>query len=126
MCDAEGFWLPYGNQGGGGLRTGSWLRSGVYTGLRGWKRVREGEGESGTRGRDGASEARAEDECPLVAGEWEWQPHACQQPSLTERDCEACWSGMLLCVSVCVSVCVCVFLCHRPGLLRLRVDSSFQ
>ena len=41
-----------------------------------------------------ATEGRAEDDCSLVGGGWEWQPAGCAQPALTERDCEACWRGL--------------------------------
>ena len=41
-----------------------------------------------------AMEGRAEDECSLVGGGWEWQPAECAQPALTERDCETCWRGL--------------------------------
>ena len=112
VCDAEGFWGPHGSRGGGGLRRGMWVRRARDDGEGrggnsggGWGGVPASPGHaeaaasppaspSAADPRAQALEGRAEDECPLVAGGWEWQPAGCVLPSATERDCEACWRGL--------------------------------
>jgi hypothetical protein len=57
-------------------------------------RTRGGGREGRKAEKEEEEEEWGEDECDVVGGAWEWQPHSCRLPRASERDCEACWGGL--------------------------------